>query len=64
MAAAVDVHVSRDAVAAVAAEAILAVALLGRGLVPLHGQVVVGDPQLSVGGLWIQLERLTLKKRQ
>lgn len=63
MAAAVDVDVSRDAVAAVAGEALLAVALLGRRLVSLHRQVVMGQPQLSVRRLGIQLERLTLKIR-
>lgn len=48
MAAAVDVDVSCDAVAAVTGEAVLTVALLGQRLVPLHRQVVVGQPQLPV----------------
>ncbi len=48
MAAAVDVHVSCDAVAAVAGEAVLAVALLRRCLVSLHCEVVMGQSQLAV----------------
>lgn len=48
MASAVDVDVSRHAVAAVARESVLTVALFGRSLVPLHRQVVVRHPQLSV----------------
>lgn len=63
VAAAVDVDVSHDAIAAVAGESLLTVALLGRRLVSLHCQVVVGQPQLPVRRLWIQLERLTLKTR-
>ena len=63
MAAAVDVDVSCDSVAAVAGEAVLTVALLGQRLVPLHCQVVVGHPQLPVSGLCVQLEGLTLKRK-
>lgn len=48
MAAAVDVDVPCDTVAAVAGEAVLTVVLLGGRLVPLHRQVVVGHPQLPV----------------
>lgn len=48
MAPAVNVDVSRHAVAAVARESVLTVALFGRRLVPLHRQVVVRHPQLSV----------------
>lgn len=59
MAAAVDVDVSCDAIAAVTGEAVLAVALLGRCLIPLHRQVVVGHPQLPVSRLWVQFEWLT-----
>lgn len=59
MAAAVDVDVSRDAIAAVAGEAVLTVALLGRRLVPLHCQVVMGHPQLPVSRLRVQFEWLT-----
>lgn len=58
MASAVDVDVAHNAVAALAAEALLAVALLGRGLIPLHRQVVVGDLQLLVGRFGVQFERL------
>lgn len=48
MAAAVDVDVPCDPVAAVAGEAVLTVALLGRRLVPLYCQIVMGHPELSV----------------
>lgn len=48
MAATVDVDVSCDAVAAVTREPVLTVALLGRCLISLHCQVVVGQPQLPV----------------
>lgn len=58
MASAVDVDVGHNTVAALAAEALLAVALLGRGLIPLHRQVVVGDLQLLVGRFGVQFERL------
>lgn len=63
MAPTVDVDVSRYAVAAVAGESVLTVALFGRRLVPLHRQVVVGHPQLSVSRLWVQPERLTFGKK-
>lgn len=63
MAPAVDVDVSRHAVAAVARESVLTVALFGRRLVPLHRQVVVRHPQLSVSWLWVQPERLTFEKK-
>lgn len=62
MAAAVDVDVSCDAVAALVHEGpLLIVALLGRRLVPLHCQVVMGHFQLPMRRLWVQLERLTYK---
>ena len=48
MAAAVNEDVSCDTVAAMGGEFVLAVALLGRRLVPLHRQVVMGHPQLLV----------------
>lgn len=54
----VDVDVPHHAVAALAGEALLAVALLGRGLVPLHRKVVVGDLELLVGRFGIQFEWL------
>lgn len=62
MASAVDVDVSRHAVAAVAGKSVLTVALFGRRLIPLHCQVVVGHSQLSVSRLWVQPERLTFEK--
>lgn len=37
----VNVDISNHAIAALAAEALLAVAFFGRGLIPLHCQVVV-----------------------
>lgn len=58
MAAAVDEDVAHHAVAALAGETLLAVGLLGRGLVPLHRQVVMGDLQLLVSRFGVQLERL------
>lgn len=58
MASAVDVDVGDDAVAALAGEAVLAVALLRRALVTFHRQVVVGNLQLPVGRLGIELEGL------
>lgn len=58
MAPAVDVDVANNTIAALAAEALLAVALLGRGLIPLHRQVVVGDLQLLVGRFGVQFEWL------
>lgn len=61
MAATVYVDISRDAVAAVTGEAVLTVALLGRCLIPLHCEVVMGHPQLPVSRLWVQFEWLTLK---
>lgn len=64
MAAAVDVDVPCDPVAAVAGEAVLTVALLGRRLVPLYCQIVMGHPELSVSWLWVQLKWLTLKKEK
>lgn len=48
MAAAVDVDIPCDTVAALAGEAVLTVALLGRRLVPLHRQAVMGHPELPV----------------
>lgn len=63
MATAVDEDVPHHAVAALAGEAILAVALLGRGFVPLHRQVIVGHLQLLVGRFGIQLERLAWGRR-
>lgn len=62
MAPTIDVDVSHHAVAAVAGESVLTVTLFGRRLVPLHCQVVVGHPQLSVSRLWVQPERLTFEK--
>lgn len=64
MAPAVNVDVSQHAVAAVAGEPVLTVALFGRRLVPLHRQVVVGHPQLSVSRLWVQPKRLTFWKKK
>lgn len=64
MAAAVYVDVSHHTIAALAAETLLAVALLGRGFVSLHCQVVVGHLQLLVGRFGIQFEWLALKKRR
>lgn len=60
---AVDVHIPCDAVAALAGEAVLSVALLGQRLISLHCQVVMGDLQLLVGGLGVQLEWLAWTKR-
>ena len=62
MAPTVDVDISHHAVAAVAGESVLTVALFGRCLVPFHRQVVVGDPQLSVSRLRVQSKRLTFGK--
>lgn len=62
MATAVNVDVACDTITAVAGEAVLTVALLGRCLVPLHCQVVMGHPQLPVSRLWVQFERLTLSE--
>lgn len=64
MAAAVDVDVPHHAVAVLAGEALLAVALLGRGFVALHRQVVVGHLQLLVGRLGVQFEGLALWRRK
>lgn len=64
MAPAVNVDVSHHAVAAVAGEPVLTVALFGRRLVPLHRQVVVGHPQLSVSRLWVQPKRLTFWEKK
>lgn len=61
MAPTVDVDISRDTVAAVAGEAVLTMALLGRCLIPLYCQVVMGHPQLPVSRLWFQFEWLTLQ---
>ena len=58
MASAVDVDVGDDAVAALTGKAVLAVALLRRALVTFHRQVVVGNLQLPVGRLGIELEGL------
>ena len=63
VASAVDVNVADDAVATLAGEALLAVSLLRCRLVALHRQVVMGDLQLLVGGLGVQLERLAWTKR-
>lgn len=63
MAPAVDVDVSHHAVAAVAGEPVLTVALFGRRLVPLHRQIVVRHPQFSVSWLWVQPEWLTFEKK-
>lgn len=60
---AVDVDVPHHAVAVLAGEAVLAVALLGRGFVALHRQVIVGHLQLLVSGFGVQLERLTYKNK-
>lgn len=62
MAPTVDVDISHHAIAAVAGESVLTVALFGWRLVPLHRQVVVGHPQLSVSRLWVQPEWLTFEK--
>lgn len=61
---AVDEDVSHHAVAALAGEAVLAVAFLGRAFIPLHRQVVVGHLQLLVSRLGVQLERLTWQMRE
>lgn len=64
MAAAVDVDVAHHAVAALAGEALLAVAFLGRGFVPLHRQVIVEHLQLLVGRFGVQLEWLAWSRRK
>lgn len=61
MAATVNVDIPCNSIAAVAGEAVLTVALLGRRLIPLYCQVVMGHPQLSVSRLWVQFKWLTLK---
>lgn len=61
MAATVDEDISRDTIAAMAREAVLAVALFGGCLIPLHSQVVMGHPQLPVSWFWVQPEWLTFK---
>lgn len=64
MTATVNVDVSHHTIAALAGEAVLAVAFFGRGFVPLHCQVVVGHLQLLVGRLGVQLERLAWWRRR
>lgn len=54
----VNVDIAYNAIAALAAESLLAVALLGGRLIPLHSQVVVGDLQLLVGCFGVQFEWL------
>lgn len=58
----VDEDVPGGAVRARSTEALGGVALLQRALVLLHGQTVVGQTQLFVGRLRVQLERLAWKK--
>lgn len=58
----VDEDVPGGAVGARSTEALGGVALLQRALVLLHGQTVVGQTQLFVGRLRVQLERLAWKK--
>lgn len=59
MAAAVDEDVASCAVAACSAEPLWRVALLQGALVLLHLQPVIGDLQLLVSHLGVQLEWLT-----
>lgn len=54
----VDEDVPGGAVRARSTEALGGVALLQRALVLLHGQTVIGQTQLFVGCLRVQLERL------
>lgn len=60
----VDEDVTGGAVRAGSAEAFGGVALLQRALVLLHGQTVIGQTQLFVGRLRVQLERLTWKRKK
>lgn len=62
MAAAVDEDVAGGAVGAGAAEALGGVTLLQGALVLFHGQAVVGQAQLLVSRLGVQLEGLTWRK--
>lgn len=62
MTATVDVDVSHHAVAALAGEALLAVAFLGCGFIPLHCQVIVGHLQLLVGRFGVQFKWLAWDK--
>lgn len=62
MAAAVDEDVPSRAVGARAAEPLGGVALLQGALVLLHGQAVVGQAQLLVSRLGVQLEGLTWRE--
>lgn len=64
VATAVNEDVTGGAVGARTAEALGGVALLQRALVLLHGQAVVGQPQLFVSRLWVQLERLAWKRKK
>lgn len=64
VATAVDEDVTGSAVGAGSTEALGGVALLQRALVLLHGQTVIGQTQLFVGCLWVQLERLTWKRKK
>lgn len=57
----VDEDVPGGAVRARSTEALGGVALLQRALVLLHGQTVIGQTQLFVGRLRVQLERLAWK---
>lgn len=60
----VNEHVTRSAVGARAAETLRGVALLQRALILLHGQTVIGQTQLLVGGFGVQLEGLTCEETQ
>lgn len=64
VATAVDEDVAGGAVGAGSTEALGGVALLQRALVLLHGQTVIGQTQLFVGCLRVQLERLTWKRKE
>lgn len=61
MATTVNEDVTSCTIRARSAEALRSVALLQRALILLHGQTVIGQTQLFVGRLWVQLERLTWK---
>lgn len=58
MASAVNVDIAYNAIAALAAESLLAVALLRGCLIPLNRQVVMGDLQLLVGCFGVQFKWL------
>lgn len=62
MAATVDEDVPSGAVGARAAEPLGSVTLLQGALVLLHGQAVVGQAQLLVSRLGVQLEGLTWRE--